>query len=114
MMLIYCNNKGCGKSSEATLDVVSGEVHCAECGKVVSNITEFAKKTMKTLGQIKRDDKKQQAFSVKCDDCRKENPPKINEKNIIVCSSCGNELKTLPKPFQQVIRNFFRSQKTNQ
>lgn len=112
--LIYCDNKGCGKDQEPVLDVETGEVMCTECGKSIKNVTEFTKKTMRSLGQIKRSERKQQAFSVKCTSCNKENPPKINEKNLIVCSFCNNELKQIPKPFQQVIRNFFRSQKSNQ
>jgi rRNA maturation endonuclease Nob1 len=66
---------------------------------------------MRTLGQIKRETKKQMAFSVKCAACKKENPPKIDDENKIACGACGNELTDLPKPFQQVIRNFFRAQR---
>lgn len=112
-MLIYCNQKGCGKDQEPKLDITTNEVICSECGKSITNVTEFAKKTMKTLGQIKRHEKKQQAFSVKCNTCNKENPPKINEKKLIVCSLCDQELTHIPKPFQQVIRNFFTTQKSN-
>ena len=109
--LIYCDNKGCGKDQEPVLDPTTGDVYCTECGKVIKSVTEFAKRQMKSMGQVKRDSKKQQAFSVKCQTCKKENPPKIDDKNKIVCSFCDSELTDLPKPFQQVIRNFIRSQR---
>lgn len=109
--LVYCDNKGCGKDQEPTLDVHSNEVYCSECGKTIKSITDFAKRQMKVLGQIKRESKKQQAFSVKCGVCKKENPPKINQSNEIVCSFCDAVLSDLPKPFQQVIRNFIKSQR---
>lgn len=109
--LVYCDNKGCGKDQEPVLDVNTGEVFCTECGKTIKTVTEFAKRQMKALGQVKRAVKKQQAFSVKCNACNRENPPKIGEKNKIVCSFCDAELTDLPKPFQQVIRNFIRAQR---
>lgn len=112
--LIYCDNKGCGKDQEPVLDIETDQVLCSECGKAIKSVTQFAKNTMKTLGQIKRQGKKQQAFAVKCLKCNKENPPKINEENQIVCGFCNAELSHLPKPFQQVIRNFFKAQKPNQ
>ena len=109
--LIYCDNKGCGKDQEPVIDVKTDQVFCTECGKEIKSITVFAKKTMKSLGQIKRAAKKQQAFSIKCKACNKENPPKIDDKNKIVCGACNSELTDIPKPFQQVIRNYFKAQR---
>ena len=109
--LIYCDNKGCGKDQEPLLDVLSDEVYCVECGKTIKSVTSFAKKQMKTLGQIRRDEKKQQAFAVKCNVCKKESPPTVEKNGMIVCSLCKNELIDLPKPFAQVIKNHFRAQK---
>jgi len=92
---IYCDNKGCFKDNEALYDVASNEVHCAECGKKITNITSFAVNQMKSMGQIKRDDKKAQAFSMKCLSCKRMTTPKI-KKDKALCALCGESLDVSP------------------
>ncbi len=89
--MIYCNNKGCGKNTEPLLNIETNEAECVECGAIINSVTSFAKTQMKTMGQIKRDDKKQQAFSVQCKFCKKSVLPEVNGK-IVLCSLCKNEL----------------------
>ena len=110
MFLIYCDNKGCGKDQEPLLDVLTNEVHCVECGKTISSVTSFAKAQMKSLGQVKRNDNKGQAFAVKCSSCKKEAPPTvIGEK--IHCSICKIEMKDISAPFVQMIKMNTKAQK---
>lgn len=109
--LIYCDNKKCGKDQEPLLDVESNEVICIHCQQAIKSVTHFTKVQMKALGQVKRNEKKQQAFAVKCSTCKKESPPVLEKDNTIHCGLCAAHLKDLPAPFAQVIRNYFKAQK---
>lgn len=111
MFLIYCDNKGCGKDNEPTLDLSTNQVMCSECGKEIKSVTLFTKNQMKAIGQIKRAEKKQQAFAVKCQGCNRMAAPKIAADSKIMCSMCGAHLTNLPKPFEQVIRDHIKAQR---
>jgi ribosomal protein L34E len=100
--IIYCNQKGCGKDQEPSLDIETNEVICSECGKVITGITEFTKVQMKSMGQVKRNVGKRQAFSVKCQSCNKENPPLV-KKGKIFCSLCSLEITDLSPFFKQAL-----------
>jgi len=110
MFLICCDNKGCGKDQEPLLDVLTNDVHCSECGKVIKSVTSFAKAQMKSLGQVKRDEKKGQAFAVKCSSCKKESPATVVAGKIH-CGICKIEMKDLSAPFVQMIKMNTKVQK---
>jgi DNA-directed RNA polymerase subunit RPC12/RpoP len=114
MFNVFCDNKGCGKQQEAKLDVKTNDVYCAECGKVINSITPFFKTQMKTFGQVKRNEKKQQAFSVECEKCNSKGQPiLVNEKgkNKVLCYNCKKELDKLSGPFKHSIITFLQSSK---
>lgn len=107
---IYCDNKGCFKQNEALLNVDNDEVLCAECGKSITNVTVFMKTQLRASGQIKRFNKKQQTFSVKCPFCEKESCPKLAEKQGLVCSQCGESLEDkLSKPYVLMIKDVLKT-----
>ena len=107
---IYCDNKGCFKQNEALLDVEKNEVLCGECGKPITNVTSFIKVELKHQGQIKRFNKKQQAFSVRCPFCNKEACPKLTDKKELVCSVCDKNLEQkLNKPYLSTVKEFLNT-----
>lgn len=108
----------CRKEMEVTIDKVTGEVYC-ECGnkmKDQNRITEFAKRQMISMGQVRKSEKKNKAFSVKCKDCEKEGPPVLSkEGGKLLCTYCDKELTNLNKPFAQMLKQTLTSQrKANQ
>lgn len=104
MFRVYCDNKSCGKDQAPVLNLETNEVECTECGQNIKSITPFAKSQMKSLGQIKRDSKKEKAFAVQCKYCKKTAPPKIvNDK--VVCSLCDKHLDYLATSFVNVIKS---------
>ncbi len=109
MFVIQCDNKGCKEMQEPTLDVKTNEVICSECQNPITNVTHFTKVQMKSLGQIKRDDKKSQAYSVKCPLCSKEGCPVLNDNKEIVCQYCAAAQSQLSGPFKQVIMDHLRA-----
>lgn len=89
--MIYCDNKGCMANCTPLLDPITNDAICDECGKKISNITSFAKKQMKSLGQVKKIETQQTAFSVPCKKCNKTGKP-IVKNNKAFCFSCSEEL----------------------
>jgi hypothetical protein len=110
--LVNCNAKKCGKYVEPALDTVSNKVICPECDGEITNLTEITKKTMKNMGQIKRNDKKG-AFSTFCNACKKDTSPIMGDKDKIICNACKTELKSLTTPFQQLVRDYYRVRKNS-
>lgn len=109
MYRLHCNNAGCKKECEPVLDVATNEVHCTECGKVME-VNHFTKVSMRSIGQIQRLEKLQQAFSVKCNFCKKETAPTVkNDK--VYCTVCNNHLDYIAKPFVQAIKTNLSSQR---
>lgn len=102
-MFLQCDVKGCRKENESLLDTASNDVYCGECGEVMNNQSEFVKKTLKSLGQIKRSTGKQQAYSVKCAACNREGAPDVNSKRQLVCRGCKVVMTHIAKPFEQLI-----------
>lgn len=90
MFATNCTTKGCGKWNEPYLNPQTMEVHCAECDQPIKNIPIFTKNLMRSQGQVKRSAKV--AFSVRCNKCKIEALPKIDNTNVLVCMSCGNTL----------------------
>lgn len=112
--LVYCDNKSCKKEMEPVLDKNTKEVFCTECGKTINSVTEFAKNQMVSLGQVKRSDKKQQAFSVKCEACQKESPPKLvkdGSNTKLVCPMCEVELTNLSAPYANMVKQVLGAQR---
>ena len=118
----FCDNKGCRKEMTPVIDKNTNEVFCTECGQTINSLTEFAKRQMVTLGQVRRAEKRKQAWSVKCESCQKEGPPVLNkdgeknEKGLLVgdkllCSYCKVELTNLNKPFAQIILTNLKAQR---
>jgi len=87
-------------------------VHCAECDGVIENVSIFAKREMRFSGQIKRAEKRPQAFAVKCASCEKSMCPELVEepgkKRTLVCGSCGEEHTTIPAPYAQTVIAFLK------
>lgn len=95
----------CRREMEPCIDKKTGELFC-ECGRLLNDqkkITEFAKRQMVSLGQVRKDEKPSRAFSVKCGSCKKENPPKL-KNNVLTCPFCGTAHTGLAKPFEQMLR----------
>ena len=107
--MIYCGNTKCGKQSTPRLDLKTNKVFCSECNAEM-NLPEPTKLSLRSMGQIIREEKTRQAFSVKCTSCLLESRPKVLEDNKVVCSSCDKELN-LSGPFKQTILLNFRAQK---
>jgi Zn finger protein HypA/HybF involved in hydrogenase expression len=101
MFLINCDNKGCGKNTQAVISLEDNLVYCADCDKPITNITQFTKAQLKNLKQIRRP--KKESFSVKCHSCGTEATPRIvNDK--LHCVKCGTHLINVPKPFEILIK----------
>lgn len=98
-----CNNKGCGKHQTPTLNQTTNDVECSECGKSISGVTDFAKRQMKSFGQIKKP--KKVAFSVKCNKCNQEALPALDIKNNLICSQCNAIHQNIPISFALLIRD---------
>src|ERR1039457_5453481 len=89
-MLIWCSNKGCGKSSNAVLDKNDNEVYCCECDRAIANITSFTKATLKSLNQTRQPTK--EAFAMKCASCKNEQLPSLSKDGKFVCRKCQKEM----------------------
>lgn len=99
--MMPCNNKGCCKTQCPEIDTKTNEVYCSECGNIIQGVSHFTKTQMKTLGQTRKP--KKTAYSVRCEKCRLEALPKI-ENNVLVCSACNNPHKNVSAPFAILIR----------
>jgi hypothetical protein len=112
---LYCDNKGCYKQGEHVVDKTTNQVICIDCGKEIKNITSFTKTQMISLGQVRKAEKTKQAWSVKCEACLKETPPKLSKDNKLVCGGCAKELTKLARPFADMIKqNLISLGKANQ
>lgn len=105
-MLIQCDNAKCFKSNEALLDVATDKVYCSMCSKEIKAITSFAKKNMKSSGQVKKS-KLNSTFSTKCGKCSFSSTPKLI-KGTLVCGECAEPLQNLSKPFEEMVRDFLK------
>lgn len=102
MFLINCDNKNCGKTTQAVLSLEDNNVYCLDCDRPITNVTPFTKTQLKNLKQIKRP--KKQAYSVKCQNCTNEDIPKLFNNNLC-CKKCGAHLTKIPKSFEILIKN---------
>jgi len=106
-MLICCDNKKCGQTTEALLDKQTDEVYCAapECGKVIKSVTSFAKAAMRGMSQYKRVVQSVEAFAVKCEGCQKMSRPK-KSRDALLCPHCGKEHTNLSPAYTHAIRQY--------
>jgi len=121
--MTWCDNKGCRKQMEPVLDKDSNEIICTECNQPINSTTDFMKRQMVSLGQVKRADKPRQAWSVKCQACNREGSPELNsadEKDAnnrvvvkLMCGHCKTELTELNKPFAEQVKQNLLTQRKN-
>lgn len=72
-MILRCN-QGCKLSdgtTDGSLDLETNEVVCNSCGENLKGISDFAKISMKNMGDTKRKNKKK-AFVFPCKTCNKK------------------------------------------
>jgi len=106
-MIINCNTKGCMKTTEAKLDLTTNEVICEECGNPIGNLTEFLKRTLKSIGQVIKSEKKT-AFQSMCINCKKNQPLKIKGRTVF-CTVCDHQV-FVSDAFFSGLKNFLTSQ----
>lgn len=93
MAMIICTNKGCRATTyNSYLDEATNEVICSECGKTISGISEFMKRSLAGMGKIKRD-----RSLVKCKKCAKSGKP-VPKEGKFFCCFCGEKMN-LPSVF---------------
>ena len=107
MATLTCTNKGCCKtSSDSLLDEKSNEIICAECGKPISGITDFTKRSMKGMGHVTKNQAKS-SFTVDCPNCQKKGQPNM-KNNSPVCYNCGEPLH-LTEQFLTMFREHIKN-----
>jgi len=90
-MLLTCTTKGCLQQSEAKLNRETDEVLCGACGKPITNVTEYTKKTLGFLGQVTRT-AEHKPFQVKCRKCAAMRDIKL-AGDVVHCATCGSQLQ---------------------
>lgn len=100
--MMNCTNKGCGIQMEPFIDLKDNKVYCSQCEKELENVSHFTKTQMKALKQFKK--KKIISFSVKCQNCGKEERPNLVKQDI-VCPACNKTHNHLSEPFKIVLRD---------
>ena len=93
-MLIDCTTKGCLQKTEAKLDVERNEVICEDCGNVIVNVTEYTKRTLKSVGQILRS-KAKEAFLALCKNCNANKPLYVDGERAF-CRACDTQVHITP------------------
>lgn len=110
---IQCNK--CWAYQEPLLEVVKDDkknvlydkspVICSNCGEEITSVTTFTKRSMYSLGQVKRDHGTKKAFSIQCPSCNKKDQPILHNGNVI-CKHCNHSYDNLPKPYLQTLKDF--------
>ena len=101
MFLLQCDNKGCGKITQALYCLDDNLVYCVDCDKSITNITIFTKNQLKTSKQIKRP--KKESYSYKCHICGHQARPKL-ENDKLLCAKCDIHLSKMPKSFEIITK----------
>lgn len=109
MFRTWCDNKGCMKEQTPALDVTTDEVVCAECNRPIRNITTFAKRQMKSMGQVTTKIKTRTPYAVKCAKCKTENTPLI-EDDELTCARCHVVLN-VNKHFELMFKNAMKGKR---
>lgn len=100
---IQCDNKKCFKLQAAKLDITTNAVICDECGGNITNVTEFAKRQLKALGQTTKHIQQKDSYSIKCASCEISGMPLL-EKDKFICKGCKNELTNISDTFKVLLR----------
>ena len=112
--IVKCRKLNKSDDMEPAIDKVTGIVWC-QFGHPLKNqglLTEFAKRQMVSMGQTRKADKQQKAFSVKCKACEKEGPPNLSKDGKkLSCPYCKVELTHLAKPFATMLKSTLAMQK---
>jgi uncharacterized paraquat-inducible protein A len=98
------------KEQTPALDVITNEVLCGECNRPITTITEFAKRQMKSMGQVMTNIKTRTPYAVKCAKCKTENTPLI-EGDELTCARCHTVLnvnKHFAMMFKSAMKNKFQ------
>jgi len=108
MTTFTCMNKGCMQTShDSLLDEATNEVICSNCGKPITDVTDFTKRSMIGLGHVKKTQAKA-SFAAQCHKCQKTGQP-VMKNNVPVCYSCGETLK-LTNQFLIMFKEYLRTQ----
>lgn len=119
---LYCDKKGCKQFIEPVIDPKTNCCYCT-CEKQheITQLSEFAKRQLASLGQTINKVKKKKSFSVKCASCNRESTPvlKAEERDAqgqlvaptLHCTFCDVEQTHLSPPFAQMLRDFLIAQK---
>lgn len=108
-LALYCNNtyvdsfgktKRCGQM-EPFIDPKTDKVYCGLCEQEMQGVTHFTKVTLKNLKQFRA--KKVIAFGVKCQNCGREDRPKVVGDDI-VCPLCNKPHTHLSAPFKAMLK----------
>lgn len=92
-MLIQCTKKGCYKSTDARFNRLTGEVICLECGSPVTNVSDYTKRTLVSIGQILRSTERK-PFQVHCPTCKGKRDVLLIESGAgALCAICKEELR---------------------
>lgn len=89
-MLLHCNAK-CHTSVTGLLDPDTNEVVCGDCGEIISNVSEYAKNSMKISGDVLRS-KNRKAFVFNCETCDTHVQAAFDQSKL-VGKNCPNERK---------------------
>lgn len=90
-MVIACK-PGCKFQTQTSgkLDVANNKVICDYCQEEITNISSYAKNTMKSLGLVIKE--KPKAFHFKCETC-KENKEVTLKNDIVAGVNCNKDCK---------------------
>jgi hypothetical protein len=109
----FCDNKGCRKEMAPAIDKETLKVYCTECGEEINTVSDFMKRQLVSLGQVRRNDKRKLPYAVKCDGCEKEGPPKLDDAGKkLLCSYCDRHLENLSRPFAQMLIETLRARQS--
>lgn len=92
-MLIHCTKKGCYKATDAQLNKLTGEVVCLECGAPITNVSDYTRRTLASIGQVLRA-VEQKPFQIHCPSCKGRRDVLLVEGGVgAQCASCKEELR---------------------
>lgn len=117
-----CEKKGCGKTIEPVIDKQTNKVYCT-CDEEheIKQLTDFAKRQLIGMNQVKTKQRQQKAFAVKCESCEREGTPLLKtgirddkgrlQADQLICTFCKKELTNISQPFVQVLKENLKAQK---